>query len=102
MLLPMLVLSLPPTSCLSLLPPLGLVASNAWSAVAAFGTGFAVGTTAIAVLYNPCSLNGRGGDAKRHRCSETLLLLAYLYDMMMHIGSCQEKHAYEISKLYGL
>ena len=56
MLMPMLDLFLPPTSYLFLLSlpyPVGCVA---WSAVAAFGTGFAVGTAAIAVLCNPCSL----------------------------------------------
>ena len=63
MLMPMLVLFLPPTSYLFLLALLYPVVSGAWTAVAAFGTGFAVGTTAIAVLYIPCSSVLGGGKA---------------------------------------
>ena len=61
LLLTMLVLPHPPTSCLLLLLPLHTVASSAWSAVAAFGAGFAAGTIAIAVLCNPCFCLGGGG-----------------------------------------
>ena len=56
MLMPMLDLFLPPTSYLFLLALPYPVVCGAWSAVAAFGTGFAVGTAAIAVLCNPCLL----------------------------------------------
>ncbi len=74
LLLTMLVLPHPPTSCLLLLLPLHTAASSAWSAVAAFGAGFAAGTTAIAVLYNPCFKptnmgegEGGGGGGRRGR-----------------------------------
>ena len=79
MLLPMLVLFLPPTSCLFLLPLLCLVVSGAWTAVAAFGIGFAVGTTAIAVLYIPCPLcKGWGVGMAMTLLGETLLQQANL------------------------
>ena len=84
MLLPMLVLFLPPTSCLFLLPLLCLVASGAWTAVAASGIGFAVGTAAIAVLYIPCPLCKGGGESKdtavASLCYSMLYLLRRFYD----------------------
>ena len=83
MLLPMLVLFLPPTSCLFLLPLLCLVASGAWTAVAASGIGFAVGTAAIAVLYIPCPLCKGGGGEQRHSCGETLLQHALSIVMLL-------------------
>ena len=49
-LLPRLALPHPPTSCLLHLLPLHTIVSNVLFAVAAFGAGFAAGTTAIAVL----------------------------------------------------
>ena len=77
MLMPMPDLSLPPTSYLFLLSlPYSAVCVE-WSAVAAFGTGFAVGNAAIAVLCSPCSCvrGGRGVEKALSQLGEASNML---------------------------